>query len=203
MNTDGIDFVANSGVYPPSDDTYLLVETITLSKIDSFLEVGCGVGLVTAAAARQAKTVVATDISLDAVRNTKENLERNGLHHKVSVFQGDLLTAVRAKSSFEVIAFNPPYLPEDGHTSNSDQATIGGPEGTEISEQFLSQAVTHLKSGGRVYLVCSTLADVSKIQRVMESAGLRVRISASKKLFYEELHILEGTFPKNHTETVL
>lgn len=203
MNTNGLDFAVNSGVYPPSDDTYLLVDTIALSKNDSFLEVGCGTGLVTMAAARYARTVVATDISMDAVQNTIENLKSNNLNHQVSVFQGDLLTALQVTSSFEVIAFNPPYLPDDEYSSSLDRATIGGPEGTEISEHFLCQAVDHLKLGGRVYLVCSTLADVTKIQKIMESLGLQVRIAASKKLFYEELQILEGILVKNHTETVL
>jgi release factor glutamine methyltransferase len=192
LNTDGIDFVVNPGVYPPSDDTYLLVDSILLSKNDSFLEVGCGAGLMTVAAARLVETVVATDISLKAVRNTMENLGRNKRTHQANVFQGDLLTAVHPRSCFAVIAFNPPYLPQDESSSSLDQATIGGLEGIELSEYFLTQAVNHLNPDGRVYLVCSTLANVAKIQSIMETLGLSVKIVSSKKLFFEELHVLEG-----------
>jgi 16S rRNA G1207 methylase RsmC len=73
-----------------------------------------------------------------------------------------------------------------------DQATIGGLKGTELSGRFLSQAVEHLTHNGRVYLVCSTLSDVPKIQRFMETLGFKIRIAATKKLFYEQLHVLEG-----------
>jgi release factor glutamine methyltransferase len=203
LNIDGFDFTVNPGVYQPSDDTYLLLESIALTKADSFLEIGCGAGLVTMAAAIQGATIVATDISMNAVKNTIQNLEINALSHHVSVFQSDLLTAVQANSGFDVIAFNPPYLPQDGYSSSLDQATIGGPKGIEISERFLSQAVSHLNQGGRVYLVGSTLANITRLQSTMETIGLELRITASKKLFYEELHIFEGRLLKNHTETVL
>ena len=193
MNTDGIDFVVNPGVYPPSDDTYLLVDTISLAKTDSFLEVGCGAGLVTVAAARFTEDILAIDSSIDAVRNTVENLERNGFYHKVCVFQGDLLTAIRPHSHFTVIAFNPPYLPQDGFKSSVDQATIGGPEGTRVSEHFLLRVVDYLSPNGRVYLVCSTHSNMAKIQSIMETLGFNVRIASSKKLFYEELFVLEGS----------
>jgi release factor glutamine methyltransferase len=190
-------------VYPPSEDTYLLIDSISLTEKDSFLEVGCGAGLVTLAAARIAEKVVATDISINAVRNTVENLKRNNLDHQVSVFQGDLLTAFRKPSYFTVIAYNSPYLPQDNTLSGIDQATIGGQKGTEISERFLSQVIDHLNQGGRVYLVCSTLADVKKIQCIMEARGLSVRVATSKKMFYEELFVLEGSLLKSYKETVL
>jgi release factor glutamine methyltransferase len=203
LNSNGIDCVVNPGVYIPSDDTYLLMDSISLTKTDSFLEVGCGAGLVTVAAAKCAKIVMAIDISLHAVKNTIENLEKNGQNHCVSVFQGDLLTAIQSQSHFTVIAFNPPYLPHDDISSGLDQATIGGPEGTEISERFLIQAVNHLDSDGRVYLVCSTLSKMERIQSVMETLGLCAKIIASKKLFCEELYIIEGCLLESHTETVL
>ena len=126
MNTNGIDFVVNPGVYPPSEDTYLLVDSISLTNTDSFLEIGCGAGLMTIAAARLAEYVVATDVSFDAVRNTVENLERNGIKHQVDVYQSDLLTALKAEYEFSIIAFNPPYLPQDDFKSSLDQATMVG-----------------------------------------------------------------------------
>ena len=203
MNTDGIEFIVNPGVYPPSEDTYLLVDSISLNETDSLLEIGCGTGLMTIAAAKMTKNVVATDVSLDAVRNTLENLERNELAHQVNLFQADLLSAFKADYQFSVIAFNPPYLPQDGFSSGLDQATIGGEQGIEISTYFLAQAKCHLNPNGRVYLVCSSLADMMMIQSFMEKLGLTVKIVASKKLFFEELHILEGSILKSYTETVL
>ncbi|MFX1602397.1 MAG: 50S ribosomal protein L11 methyltransferase [Promethearchaeota archaeon] len=94
MKLNGIELVTDSEVYPPSEDTYLLLGAIELGPRDSFLEVGCGSGLLSVAAAKTARRVVATDISLEAVRNTQENLIRNSLDHRCSVIQSDLLCAI-------------------------------------------------------------------------------------------------------------
>ncbi|MFX1416302.1 MAG: 50S ribosomal protein L11 methyltransferase, partial [Promethearchaeota archaeon] len=94
MKSNGIELVTDSEVYPPSEDTYLLLDAIELGPSDTFLEIGCGSGLLSVAAARIAQKVVATDISLRAIRNTKENLIRNALDHRCSVIQSDLLSAL-------------------------------------------------------------------------------------------------------------
>ncbi|MHA1943695.1 MAG: methyltransferase [Candidatus Thorarchaeota archaeon] len=67
-------FTVFPDVYPPSGDTYLLLDSIQITSDDDFLEVGCGAGLITLKGAERARSAVSVDVSLDAVRNTKENL---------------------------------------------------------------------------------------------------------------------------------
>jgi predicted nicotinamide N-methyase len=49
------------------------------------LELGCGLGLVSIAAAQAGGRVLATDWSADAVRFAKDNAERNGIHIETAV----------------------------------------------------------------------------------------------------------------------
>ncbi|UCH04705.1 MAG: methyltransferase [Candidatus Thorarchaeota archaeon] len=193
MKPNGIELVTDSEVYPPSDDTYLLLDAIELGPSDSFLEIGCGSGLLSVAAARTSRRVVATDISLEAVRNTRENLIRNSLDHRCSVIQSDLLSAIDPNSKFSIIAFNPPYLPKDEHTSDMDRALVGGTVGVEMTERFLSEVSSYLESQGSVYVVASSLADLERVEAAMLKNGLRVERTATKRLFFEILQVLRGT----------
>ncbi len=193
MKLNDVDVIVDSGVYPPSEDTYLLLDAIKLKGSDSFLEVGCGTGIISVAAARRVKQAIAVDISLDAVRNTLKNLERDSLAHHCEVLQSDLLTALSSRAKFSVIAFNPPYLQRDEDTTQLDHALVGGETGTELTERFLIQACEHLESKGSIYIVVSTLGSIDKITGMMKEIGLFVEKLASRSLFFESIQILRGT----------
>ncbi len=188
------------GVYPPSDDTYLLADAIELTPKDSFLEVGCGSGYITINAAMIASRVVAIDIILEALQTTLRNAQENGVAG-INTAQGDLLTAIHPKKRFSVIAFNPPYLPADTDSSDLDFALVGGLAGTELTERFLTQAAEHLTTGGSVYVVASSLANIKRVGEAIEDVGLKPSVVATKKLFYETICVLRGT--NEHKETVL
>ncbi|MHA2379509.1 MAG: HemK2/MTQ2 family protein methyltransferase [Candidatus Thorarchaeota archaeon] len=192
MKPCGIQLVTDSEVYPPSEDTYLLLDAIELRPGDSFLEIGCGSGLLSVTAAMTAERVVATDISLEAVVNTQENLIRNSLDHRCSVVQSDLLSAISPDSKFSVIALNPPYLPGDEHVTDMDYAFVGGVVGVELTERFLQEAPARLQEKGSVYVVASSHADVDRLGAAMLKNELRVESVATKKLFFETIYVLRG-----------
>ncbi len=63
---------------------------------DSFLDVGCGSGILTIAAAKLGAGVLsAVDIDELAVHSTIENLKLNGLAEKVRVIHGDLVKQIK------------------------------------------------------------------------------------------------------------
>ncbi|MFW9846421.1 MAG: HemK2/MTQ2 family protein methyltransferase [Candidatus Thorarchaeota archaeon] len=193
----------SAGVYPPAEDTYLLLDSIDLKEDDSFLEVGCGAGIISLAAASIVDRVVSLDISLDAVRNTQVNLMTNHMDGHSSVIQSDLLSALKPGTKFSVIAFNPPYLPKEESTTTMDHALVGGKIGVELTERFIPQAVGHLGSSGRIYVVVSSIGSTERVVHAMENNGLNVSIVASEKMFFESIHILQGIALEGHTETVL
>jgi len=193
VRVEDLDFRVDSGVYAPVEDSFLLIDAIDLNHNDVFLDVGCGAGLLTLGAARIARRVVATDISLKAARNTLRNLKRNGLEHPCSVMQSDLLGSIPPAALFSVIAFNPPYLPYDGTTTEMDHALLGGVKGTELAERFIQQAVRHLQKGGSIFVIGSSLANIKDLKNVMVNCGLDIKIVASLSIFFEKIQVLEGT----------
>ncbi len=203
MRIEDLDFRVDSGVYAPAEDSFLLIDAIDLGRDDVFLDVGCGAGLLTLGAARIARRVVATDISLKAARNTLRNLKRNGLEHPCSVMQSDLLGSIPPAALFSVIAFNPPYLPYDGTTTQMDHAFVGGVKGTELTERFIQQAVRHLQRGGSVFVVSSSLANIKDLKNVMVNCGLHIEIVESLSIFFEKIHVLKGMQQLPRTCTIL
>src|SRR5207237_2648787 len=73
----------------------------------SFLDVGCGSGIIALCAARSGAQVTAVDINPAAVQCTAGNAERAGL--QITARVSDLFSDV--PESFDVIAWNPPFLP--------------------------------------------------------------------------------------------
>jgi release factor glutamine methyltransferase len=190
------------GVYPPSEDTYLLLDAVDIMSDDLVVEVGCGAGLGAVIAASKARLVLAVDISEEAVKNTRRNLQKNGLEQTTEAFQSDLLSAISTENKFSIILFNPPYLPADGNTTELDHMHIGGKEGSELTQRLIIEASHYLLDGGRLFLVVSSLADTKTIVKTLESNGFETEYLAERSLFFERIKVLKGTF-RGHKETVL
>src|SRR5262245_9571670 len=88
----------------------------------TFLEVGCGSGVVALCAAKAGAEVTAVDINPEAVRCTLVNAATN--HVRVDARVGDLFSCV-AGLRFDVIAWNPPFLRAEAATL-ADAAFYGG-----------------------------------------------------------------------------
>ncbi len=203
MNDERHNFTVFSGVYSPSEDTYLLLDAIDIRPDDAFLEVGCGAGLITLNAAVKTHSVMGIDSSLEAARNTLENLRRNDLYKNCHVIESDLLGALAPTVKFSLIVFNPPYLPQDDEYTGLDHALIGGQTGKELTLRFVRQAVGHLASKGRMFLVVSSLSDLDSIREAMTECGLSVDVVSERSLFFEKIQVLRGILQEDHKETVL
>ena len=135
-------------VYPPCHGTALLIAALTaeapmLRTRKTFIDVGCGCGVVAAHAAQlmPSAAVFASDINPDALRATLVTGARN--HALVHVIRMDLLDSLRP-SSVDVAAFHVPHVPtskvqfEDAAT-NADfsAAWAGGPRGLGVINRLL------------------------------------------------------------------
>ncbi|KAA8922311.1 HemK2/MTQ2 family protein methyltransferase [Thermoplasma sp.] len=136
------------GVYPPSDDSFLLAENATCSGRS--IEIGCGTGIVSICLLKRGCEIEAVDISDLAVECARANALRNGLH--LNVHHSDLFSDVHGK--FDTILFNAPYLPVSG-----EDISWSGGEKLEVVSRFLHQAKLHLNPSGCVYLVLTDLTD--------------------------------------------
>ncbi len=169
-------------VYRPAEDSLLLLETIRLEHGERFLEVGTGTGLVALHAAGVGP-VVATDANREAVTLARANARRN--HLSLQVVLTNLAAGLRGP--FDVVAFNPPYL--EGRPRDAlDRAWAGGDQGSEISLRFLGDLPRILAPAGRAYLL---LSRANHAARVLAESKYLARVAASRRLFFEDLDVLE------------
>jgi len=177
------------GVYPVSEDTILLASSITVSPGDRVLEIGCGTGYVSISLALQGALVTGVDINPLAVSLARDNAERNGVSHAATFFESDLFSSMTG--TYDVIAFNPPYLPsEDIASSEFDACWDGGPTGREVSSGFISQMPAYLAPNGRAYLLQSSLCNPEESRAELESHGFCVETVGTLQLFFEQLVVL-------------
>lgn len=171
------------GVYPPSDDTLLLLGSLEVENSEEVLEMGCGSGIISVHCAAAGTEVTAVDINTAAVRCTMENAKRNGLEVKGIV--SDLFSHV--SGTYHQILFNPPYLPAD----EKDQLALawsGGKGGVEVLHKFLRHAPGFLKPEGRVTIVVSSRMDGDLLRASI--SRFEAEILARRRLFFEELEVL-------------
>ncbi|MFQ5920556.1 MAG: HemK2/MTQ2 family protein methyltransferase [Nitrososphaerales archaeon] len=178
----------NNKPYRPSDDTFLLAESVEASGGRSALEVGAGSGYIAALLKERFGRVVATDISIEAIREAKA---RAG---DVEFVCCDSASAI-SNARFDLIVMNPPYLPSD----TMDDVTVdGGRGGIEVTLRMVRDSLPLLRrddgAGGRMLIVTSSLADHRKLEAKIKEMGLQTHIARRKKLAFEELMVLEASF---------
>lgn len=169
-----------SSVYLPREDSFLLIKALEVKPKQKVLEIGTGSGIIAIHCAKAGADVTAVDINPKAVECARLNAEQNNV--KINILQSDLFSNVKAR--FDVIIFNPPYLPSDKSDEYYDVAWSGGKSGVEITNEFLALAKKHLNLKGEIYFVASSLADLKKIK-------LPYKISLKKKIGNEEIFVLK------------
>ncbi|RNJ76014.1 MAG: methyltransferase domain-containing protein [Nitrosopumilus sp. D6] len=165
--------------YPPSEDTFFVADYIEKKSGSSALDIGSGSGYLTQVLSKNFALVVGTDINYAALKNQTFKTE-----NLVCCSGSD---AIRAE--FDLVVCNMPYLATD---SILDVATDGGAEGFEVPKKILDSARSSIKKGGRMVFVTSSLSNYNRLIKYAESLGLHTRIISRKKLFFEELILIEA-----------
>lgn len=179
-----IDIAEDPEVYPPSDDSILLIESLDVVPKEKVLEVGCGSGVVSIHCAKNGCYVTAVDVNPRAVELARRNAEANGTD--IRVLESDVYGNV--DGVFDTIVFNLPYLPVDEEGLLA-KAWSGGPDGLGPLPRLLEGAPDHLVPDGRVVVVVSSLTEPRALEEALE--GYEVRTIGEQRLFFERLSVLE------------
>ena len=188
-------------VYAPSDDTDLLVSAARKLAFGRVLDLGCGTGAVGIEAAKKESvaTVTCSDVNPAAVELAEKNALSNGMREKMKFVVGDLFTPFPPSAVFDVIAFNPPYLPtgkEDVVEGSLNAAFDGGIDGRAITTRFLGGFESFLSSSGIVLLVQSSLSGIDESVREFRARRFEADIISSKRFFFEELAVIRASREK-------
>ena len=172
-------------VYYPREDSLLLAKALENESLKKkVLEIGCGSGFLSIVMAKKGAEVTAVDGSKDAVEATRLNAKKNDV--SLTCFGSDLFSSVTSK--FDLIVFNPPYLPDE----SNDATYSGGKTGRKVIEKFIKQVKEYLNKNGRVLLLISSLTGEKEVLSLFHACGFKTKIVTREKIPWEELMVIEA-----------
>jgi len=173
-------------MYSPAEDSYLLqknlknyLENIKNKKI-KILDMGSGSGIQYLTCKNLGfNNLLSSDIDEEVIKKLKKQ--------KINIIKSDLFSNIKDK--FDLIIFNPPYLPENKYDKEID--TCGGKKGYEIILEFLKQAKNHLKKQARILLLFSSFSKPNIIKKQARLLGYNLNLLSKKRFFFETLYVYE------------
>jgi release factor glutamine methyltransferase len=176
-------------VYEPAEDSFLLAEAALsiIKNSENILEVGCGSGIICAVIKKNTSAkITGIDINPYAAECTRDN--------GVEAIRGDLLDCIRGK--FDIIIFNPPYLPTDDSERTTGWINIaldGGYDGRKIINRFLEDAGSNLLENGRILMLVSSFTGIEEVKSKMKSLGFHIEEKNKERFSFEELIVIVAT----------
>lgn len=166
--------------------TQLLLQYITHLPLKglSFLELGCGSGLISIVAAKKGANVMATDINSTAIDFLRRNAVLNNV--ELNILQSDLFKAI-PKQAFDLVAINPPYYRKTPRTAREHAWNCG--ENGEYFDELFAQLGNYMHADSRVLMVLFEGCDMEMILEKAVQNGFRLNPLSRKKNLLEVNYI--------------
>lgn len=177
-------------VFPPfitiSTKLFLrFLETLSLNG-KTFLELGCGCGIISIYAAKKEAIVTATDINKIALKTLEKNATDN--HVSIKILYSDLFENLQDKS-FDCIIINPPYYPKKP-ISVAEYAWFCG-ENFEYFEKLFLQLSSFITPKNETYMILSQDCELKKIKAIALKNEIAFELVLEKKVFLETNYIFQ------------
>jgi release factor glutamine methyltransferase len=176
--------LAPPGVFRPRSDTWLLAEHLRREPLlfeAQVLDLCAGSGALAVVARKAgAASATAVDVSRRAVLTARLNGWLNGV--RVRARRGDLLAAVPGER-YDLIVSNPPYLPapEAGPPDRRARAWDAGRDGRVLLDRICAEAPSHLKGGGALLLVHSSICGEEQTLRRLRGHGMHAEVTERRR----------------------
>jgi len=177
-------------IYEPREDTFLIEKKVKRYANGRVLDMGTGSGVLAIEACQKADYVIGVDVNKKALSYARKKAKTMGLKNIKFVYSDLFSCFKRKKDVFDLIIFNPPYLPEQkGEDKFTKMQVSGGKKGYEILERFFSEASTHLAPNGKILVLFSTLTNKDKVHEIIDKYCFNYQKLAEESYDFETLFV--------------
>ncbi|MEN6357640.1 MAG: peptide chain release factor N(5)-glutamine methyltransferase [Armatimonadota bacterium] len=183
----GLEIEVSPGVLIPRPETETLVDfSVSHFRSSAFArlniaDIGTGSGAIAIAIAANIPGAIlyATEISSDALKVARRNIENHQLSDRVILIEGDLVEPLKSLGvQFDAIVSNPPYIPSaDIETLEPEVAVYepraaldGGSDGLDAYRDLLPNSLGLLKENGFIAVEVG-IGEAQLVEEIAMSAG--------------------------------
>jgi release factor glutamine methyltransferase len=180
----GRDFIVNKHVLIPRAETEIIIELLKKrDAVESILEIGTGSGCIaiTMSLENLTTSIIATDVSKEALNVAKENTQKFGVENIGFKIHDFLKTGIN--STFDVVISNPPYIGSDEmdglqkevHDYDPKIALTDNDDGLSFYRRFAELGTSLLNENGYMLLEFGGAHQVVAISEIFESHQFNVK----------------------------
>lgn len=148
----------------------------------TFLELGCGSGIISLLAAKKDANVTASDVNQTALDFLETNASKNNL--KLKIIYSDLFENLK-NQTFDYIIINPPYYPKTPKNIKEHAWFCG--ENFDYFERLFLQLPNYLATNN-CYMILSQDCEIGKIK------AIALRNTLAFELVFEENNLVETNY---------
>lgn len=177
-------FIGMNTVFSPSvfEDTYFFAKSLPSQPNSTFLEIGCGTGLISILKALDGLNVTATDINRDALSNTRINAILHSVEDQVSIVYSDVFDSIIGNHLFDIIFWNPPFILTHFNANTFLEKSVFDFSYSSI-RKFLNHFVDYLTPNGRAFLgFSSTSGDLEHLSHICNERKITLNLFAKSFL---------------------
>ncbi|MHA7057584.1 methyltransferase [Aquimarina sp. M1] len=179
----GIKVAIHPEVFPPhfTISTKVLLDYLNPLDLEkkSFLELGCGSGIISLFAASKGANVIASDINPIAIKSLEEASIDNNL--EINILQSDLFDKM-IPQPLDYIVINPPYYPRTPK-NDKERAWYCG-ENFEYFKKLFSQLPKHIAPN--TWMILSEDCDIRYIKELAINNRLEFDLIFKKSIVREK-----------------